>query len=179
MLQRSFESKRLTLIMRAMGRSIGYFVTERGLGMALSNAEKQARWRKRHADRRRKVTRITGLLMRQRLTNEHIAELAQCILLVVKRRRGKALHRELSVALQFMTQMAEDHAKHVEQERCRRDDWLAAHPGMTVKDFRWLRTTAVFKWLIAREDARRKDYYHEAIVKPNVDRQAMAWMLDG
>jgi hypothetical protein len=34
--------------------------------MALTNAEKQARWRKRHADRRRDVARIATMLMRRR-----------------------------------------------------------------------------------------------------------------
>ncbi len=33
--------------------------------MALSNAEKQARWRGRHADQRRDVARIANLLLRQ------------------------------------------------------------------------------------------------------------------
>jgi hypothetical protein len=34
--------------------------------MALTNAEKQARWRKRHADRRRDVARIATMLTRRR-----------------------------------------------------------------------------------------------------------------
>jgi hypothetical protein len=33
--------------------------------MALTNAEKQARWRERHADQRRGVARIANLLMRR------------------------------------------------------------------------------------------------------------------
>jgi hypothetical protein len=35
--------------------------------------------------------------------------------------------------------------RHAKEERRHRDDWLAAHPGMTVKDFRRLRTTGVFE----------------------------------
>jgi hypothetical protein len=124
--------------------------------MPLTNAEKQARWRKRHADRRRTVARIATMLMRRQLTNKHTTELAQRIALIVKRRRGKLLHRELGKALEVLVRMAENHAEHVEQERRYRDDWLAAHPDMTVKDFRRLRKTAVFEWLIARRT--RKDW---------------------
>jgi hypothetical protein len=56
-----------------------------------------------------------------------------------------------------------------------RDDWLEAHPDMKVKDFRRLRKTAVFEWLIARDDARGEANWYEAVVKPKVDRQAIAW----
>jgi hypothetical protein len=37
----------------------------RGPGMVLTNAEKQARWRERHTERRRHVARIASLLIRR------------------------------------------------------------------------------------------------------------------
>jgi hypothetical protein len=147
--------------------------------MVLTNAEKQARWRAAHAERRRNVQRIATILMRRRRTNKHISELAQRILMIIKLRSGKALQRELEDNLQEMTKRALHRARQVREERQWRDDWLAAHPDMTVKDYRRLRKTAVFEWLITRENARRAAYWHEAIVKPMVDRQAIAWALDG
>ena len=54
----------------------GYAVTEEGRFMPLTNAEKQRRWRQRHADRRRTVARIATMLVRQHLTSDQIKELA-------------------------------------------------------------------------------------------------------
>jgi hypothetical protein len=50
---------------RSRKRANGYDVTGEGGGVALTNAEKQARWRLRHADQRRRVARIATTLMRR------------------------------------------------------------------------------------------------------------------
>jgi hypothetical protein len=44
--------------------------------MALSNAEKQARWRERHAYKRRKAQRLANLLMGKNHSDDRVAEMA-------------------------------------------------------------------------------------------------------
>ena len=47
--------------------------------MALSNAEKQQRWRERHISRRRTVQHLASLLLRRAWSEEHIDELGQLL----------------------------------------------------------------------------------------------------
>jgi hypothetical protein len=54
---------------------IGYIVTVKGpKSMAMNNAEKQARWRQRHADQRRGVARVANLLLRQSHSDGEVIE---------------------------------------------------------------------------------------------------------
>jgi hypothetical protein len=49
---------------------------------------------------------------------------------------------------------------------------------MTAKDYRRLRTTEVPEWLRAKEKADKEACLYEAVQKPKVQWQAIAWALD-
>jgi len=51
-------------VLRRNRKRLGYLVTGKGWPMALTNAEKQRRWRAAHTDRRRTVQRVASMLMR-------------------------------------------------------------------------------------------------------------------
>jgi hypothetical protein len=63
--------------------------------MALTNAEKQARWRERHIMKRRDAQRIVNLLVRKHLTGAHIKEVAVLLNLFFNREGVRTLRREL------------------------------------------------------------------------------------
>jgi hypothetical protein len=64
--------------------------------MALTNAEKQARWRERHIVKRRNVQRIVNLLVRRQLTDAHIEELAGLLYGLLSREGVRILRRHLA-----------------------------------------------------------------------------------
>jgi hypothetical protein len=63
--------------------------------MALSNSEKQQRWRERHLARRRQVQRIAGLLLRRAWSDEHFKELGDLLQSMMSRDAIVALRRAL------------------------------------------------------------------------------------
>jgi hypothetical protein len=63
--------------------------------MALSNSEKQARWRERHIVKRRKAQRIFNLLVRNDLTQDHIDEIARLLRMMLNTRGIADLRRAL------------------------------------------------------------------------------------
>jgi hypothetical protein len=108
--------------------------------MALTNIEKQARWRERHADRRHAVARIATMLTRQRfsdgITHEiqlgwntctidgYFVDLAKLIGAVLKTDKAiKQLRWALAKCL---------------RDRKRVREWLRENPGMTEEDYQRL-----------------------------------------
>jgi hypothetical protein len=63
--------------------------------MALSNSEKQQRWRERHLTRRRQVQRIAGLLLRRTWSDEHFKEIGDLLQSMMSRDAVAALRRAL------------------------------------------------------------------------------------
>jgi hypothetical protein len=136
--------------------------------MALTNAEKQRRWRAAHADRRRKVQRIATLLMRSRVTgrvhkvavgwyetniDEHFFQLADATIDVLG--TEKAISQLKSALWYFLAQRQSARRNRNWHERSGRERWLRDHPDKTVKDYR--------RW-------RHTEQQNE---------QAVAWLLDG
>jgi hypothetical protein len=64
--------------------------------MALTVAERQARWRERHIRKRREAQRIVNLLARKSLTDEVIREIAAILNQFLNREGVRTLRRELS-----------------------------------------------------------------------------------
>jgi hypothetical protein len=136
--------------------------------MPLSNAEKQARWRKRHSERRRKTAQIVAMLMRQQKTEGsadkrghlhvfggdiHEFGLIRVTIdpyfLKLAALLGEVLETDQAIMqLQWALAKCRDERRRArEMERQLRNDWLWAHPGMTGKDYRRLRDTEVEQWL--------------------------------
>src|SRR5215472_3523973 len=109
--------------------------------MALSNAEKQARWRERHILKRRAALRIVNLLVRKHLADTHVEQIAALLNEFLNQHGVRSLRR----ALKPLTdeQIEQRNAAFREQLE---HDWLHGHPGMTAKDYRRLSTTDVVKW---------------------------------
>src|SRR5262245_65038591 len=63
--------------------------------MALTNAEKQARWRERHAMKRYAVQRISKAILRRQWNDDTIAELASALRQVLTTSSIAALRRAL------------------------------------------------------------------------------------
>jgi hypothetical protein len=63
--------------------------------MALTNREKQARWRKRHIRERRAAQRIASLLIRRWGHDDHIDELAKLLSSFLTREGNRDLRRAL------------------------------------------------------------------------------------
>jgi hypothetical protein len=107
--------------------------------MALSNAEKQARWRERHAIKRYAVQRISNAILHW--TDNSIAELADALTSVLNTSGIAALRRALKP-----TTPKEMEAIHKEAFRQEQALWLREHPGKTAKDFRRLSTEDLRAW---------------------------------
>ena len=63
--------------------------------LRLRNRGAQARWRERHIAKRRTVQRVANILLRQRLTDEHFAELGVLLRALFNMEAIRALRREL------------------------------------------------------------------------------------
>jgi hypothetical protein len=110
--------------------------------MALSNAEKQARWRERHIDKRRRAQRMVNLLMRKQLTDEHVAAVAGLLAGFFNQTGIRTLRRELQ-------RRADPEAYWRQSQKVFRSAWLAAHPGRTGAEYdRLLRdqNSEVWEW---------------------------------
>jgi hypothetical protein len=63
--------------------------------MVLTNAEKQARWRERHIGKRRDTQRIVNLLVLKHLTDDHVQDIADLLVMFLNRQRVRILRRRL------------------------------------------------------------------------------------
>src|SRR5262245_3216466 len=116
--------------------------------MAFTNAEKQARWRERHAWKRYAVQQVCKVLLREQGTDQTIKELANALRGVLNLSSIAALRRALKP-----TTMKEDLAAQTETFRQWQALWLREHPGKTAKDYRRLINTDVEKWQRAKAEA--------------------------
>jgi len=90
----------------------------------LTNAEKQARWRERHIERRRTAQRVTNLLIRQKWPDGQIEELAGLLRSFLTAVGVANLRR----ALKPITPKEMDAINRKREERiC--DWWLREHPA--------------------------------------------------
>ena len=103
--------------------------------MALSNAEKQARWREKHIAERRDTQRLANLLMRKHVTREQIADVAAILKLFFNREGIRELRRALSRMTKsrrdgsvdrYISASAADQCKAMEDEQ---EDWEREFPG--------------------------------------------------
>jgi len=152
--------------------------------MALTNAEKQARWRTAHADRRRTLARITTLLMRRRHAEGRTDEITvgwyttkvdayffKLAFLICDALETDKEIRQLKNALAYCL----DRRRAAREAECNlRKTWLKEHPRMTAHDFRRLRDTEVAQWWEARIFANReqREPWHGR-------ERAIMWALDG
>jgi len=121
--------------------------------MALSNAEKQARWRERHIGKRRNAQRIVNLLVRKHLADEHVIALAELLNMFFNRDGVRILRRRLKELAEERPGSAYDRAqnkKATDDERHVRDWWLREHPGKTVKDYRRVPQGEMEEWRQAK-----------------------------
>jgi hypothetical protein len=124
--------------------------------MALSNAEKQARWRERHIEERRNAQRIVNLLVRKDRPDDRTREVASLLHLFFNTGGIAALRR----ALKPKTDKENKAGFREVEKQARKQDcalWLREHPDMTAKDYRRLPATEVLKWrdeLIERRKAK-------------------------
>jgi len=109
--------------------------------MALTNAEKQARWRERHAMKRHAVQRISKAILRRQWSDDTIPEIASALRSVLNTAGIVALRRALKP-----TTPKEMKAVHKEAFRQEQVEWLREHPGKTAKDFRRLSTGDLMAW---------------------------------
>jgi hypothetical protein len=103
--------------------------------MALSNREKQQRWRERHIVRRREVQRIASLLLRRTWRDEHFEELGGLLQSMMNHTAIAALRRALKPRTSeemAAINRASDKANEDAMQRL----WLQEHPGRTAKDYR-------------------------------------------
>jgi hypothetical protein len=101
--------------------------------MALSNREKQQRWREHHIHRRRIVQRIASLLLRQTLQAEHFEALGALLRSLMTQAAIADLRRALKPSTKDEME-ARDRADEVAW----RDMWLREHSGRTKADYNWL-----------------------------------------
>jgi hypothetical protein len=116
--------------------------------MALTNAEKQARWRERHISKRRDAQRIVNLLVRKTVADQHVEQVAGLLKTLLNKSGVRILRR----ALKETTPKKMD-AFHRESERRFREEWLREHPGHTAAEYnRLLRKvdSEVWEWRRAK-----------------------------
>jgi hypothetical protein len=109
--------------------------------MALSNAEKQARWRERHIKRRRDAQHVANLLTRRHWPDGDVEEIASALRVLLTSTGIAALRK----ALRNPTP-GERKARHNEAIRQERAAWLQEHPGKTAKNYKQAMATEVFEW---------------------------------
>jgi hypothetical protein len=119
--------------------------------MALSNAEKQARWRERHLAQRRNAQRIVNILVRKTLTDEHIEAVAVLLNTFLNRHGVWVLRRQLKALSEPSEQDKKQNVAHWrEAVKHERDVWLREHPGKTAKDYRRLSDDDLIEWRKAK-----------------------------
>jgi hypothetical protein len=114
--------------------------------MALSNAERQARWREKHIRRRRAAQRVANLLVQRRVNIRDVGGLLRFLLGTQK--NLDLLRRELK-----RTTPKEIDAHQREQADGWRDLWLRERPGRTVREYKRLTQEGLSEWRIAMGQA--------------------------
>jgi len=109
--------------------------------MALSNAEKQARWREKHAANRDVVRRVTAILLRQTLSEADVTKLGHILRSVLNSHGVRWLRKALKPTTP--KEMEAIHKKALREEQAL---WLRDHPGKTAKDFRRLSYEEIAQW---------------------------------
>jgi hypothetical protein len=99
--------------------------------MALSNREKQQRWRERHIAKRRNVQRIASLLLRRKWDDEHFEELGGLLQSVMN--RAAIAHLRTRLKPKTNEEVA---AIQEADEDAFRQLWLREHPGRTAREYR-------------------------------------------
>jgi hypothetical protein len=135
--------------------------------MVLTNAQKQRRYRERHADARRRVARIANHLMRRSHSEGRPSEAKvgwndvtfDRYFFVLARMLSDALKTDRAIRqLRWALAICLDHRRNDRRsERVKRKLWLRTHPGMTSKEFRRLRNIEVAQWLEAERARRAAD----------------------
>src|SRR5215471_11332288 len=105
--------------------------------MALTNAEKQRRWRQHHAERRRAVARIASMLTRRSHSEGHVEEIAIGLRAILNKDAIAALRRALRPFRPPTKKETE--ARWREESSARRELWLAEHPDRTADEFEHLK----------------------------------------
>ena len=104
--------------------------------MTLTNAEKQARWREKHIQRRREADRVATLLVRTKWPSGHVEEIAASLRPFFTTAGIAALRRALKPPKPPNgEEMKTKTAEHFRQWRTL---WLKEHPGKTAADFKRL-----------------------------------------
>ena len=125
--------------------------------MALSNAEKQARWRERHAMKRNAVQRISKAILRRQWNDDTIAELASALRQVLTTSGIAALRRALKPET-----MKEGLARQKEALRRELALWRREHPGKTAEDYwEWRKANGKADNLAERQAWERDHPGHE------------------
>jgi hypothetical protein len=131
--------------------------------MALSNREKQQRWRERHIAQRRSAQRVASLLMRRRWENEHFKELAGELRAIMNTAAIVALRRALKpIGDEEMAAINRD------MEKQSQALWLREHPGRTAAEYRRL----------LRNDASEVWNWRRAKNKATIAAEQAAWERD-
>jgi hypothetical protein len=100
--------------------------------VALTNTERQTRWREKHIVRRRTAQRIVNLLVRQSMTDEHVEQLAGLLATFFTREGNRILRRKLR---QNEDKAARGDALWKQHLRTLKEQWLAEHPGCNAEDY--------------------------------------------
>jgi hypothetical protein len=100
--------------------------------MALTNTERQARWRERHIRERRLAQRLVNLLVRQHTDEKHIEEIAIILNQLLNRWGGRTLRRKLVDLTKAKPPEwgKRNLALEVELHATEREAWKHDHPGV-------------------------------------------------
>ena len=98
--------------------------------MALTNAERQLRWRERHIRKRRNASRLANLLMRVNFSDAQITEIAFILNGFFNRGAMRMLRRELRQASE-PTESGVLSPLEIRLVMTERTAWEADHPGET------------------------------------------------
>jgi hypothetical protein len=100
--------------------------------MALTNAQKQARWRERHIERRRTAQRLANLLMRKYVSHGQIEDVAAILYSFFNREDLRTLRRELrrlGEKPNYDQYISASFAAEYAAAQNEREDWEREHPG--------------------------------------------------
>jgi hypothetical protein len=104
--------------------------------MALTNAQRQARYRERHIKNRRDAQRVANLLMLKQMTDEHVKAVAVLLTNFFNRAGIRTLRRELQrIADPGQKDKKEMLARQWEEEKAVRAAWKREHPGRTFAEY--------------------------------------------
>jgi hypothetical protein len=131
----------------ATAAASGYDVTKQK-----KNREKQARWRERHIEKRRRAQQIVNILVRKTLTDDHVGEVAALLNTFFNRHGVRVLRRRLRELSEATPQ--ELAARNKENERQWRALWVSE--GRSLADYKAGfddNDSAVWEWRRAKGEA--------------------------